>query len=182
MFTGRPKVRWKSLYKLGISGSRRFPNPSNAVQYVERYISKNFPTTEEVVVITGGALGVDAAIELACMRRGIKNLIVHARWVELERVAGPRRNQHIVDMSDSLLIFWDGVSPGTRDTIKRAKKSGKEFQIFSNEQLIKELRIKPPVEIIVPKHTPNKVARKLRSIVDEADITGFMRELKRKRS
>lgn len=171
-------MKWKDLYKLGISGSRKFTDPSNAVQYVERFIAKNFSTTEEVVVITGGALGVDAAIELACMRRGIKNLIVHARWIELDKVAGPRRNQHIVELSNSLLIFWDGTSRGTKDTINRAKKSGKEFQVFSNSQLIKELHLKPPVEIIVPNHTPNKVARKLRGIVEDADITGFLKELK----
>lgn len=174
-------MKWKELYKLGISGSRKFTDPSNAVQYVERFIAKNFQSAEEVIVITGGALGVDAAIELMCLRRGIKNLIVHARWVELELVAGPRRNQHIVDLSNSLLIFWDGSSKGTKDVIDRAKKSGKEYQVFSNSQLIKELNLKPPVEIIVPRHTPNKVARKLRDIVEQADITGFLKELRLKR-
>lgn len=170
-------MKWKELYKLGISGSRKFTDPSNAVQYVERFISKNFDSTEDVVVLTGGALGVDAAIELMCLRRGIKNLIVHARWIELEKVAGPRRNQHIVDMSTSMLIFWDGSSPGTRDTISRVKKSGKEYEVFTNSQLIKELRIKPPVQIIVPNHTPNRVARRLRTIAEDADITGFLKEV-----
>lgn len=174
-------MKWKELYKLGISGSRKFTDPSNAVTYVERFIAKNFSSTEEVVIVTGGALGVDAAIELMCLRRGIKNLIVHARWVELEKVAGPRRNQHIVDMCNSLLIFWDGSSPGTKDVINKAKQSGKEYEVFTNSQLIKELRLKPPIEIIVPSHTPNKVARKLREIVDAADITGFLKEVKLKR-
>ncbi len=171
-------MKWKGLYKLGISGSRKFGDPSNTVQYVERFIGKNFPTTEEIVIITGGALGVDAAIELMCMRRGIKNLIVHARWIELEKIAGPRRNQHIVDLSTSLLFFWDGVSKGTRDCIDRAKASGKEYQVFTNNQLIRELHVKPPVEIIVPRNTANKVARKIRSIVDDADLTGFFKEVK----
>ncbi len=116
-----------------------------------------------------------------CMRRGIKNLIVHARWIELEKVAGPRRNQHIVDLSNSLLFFWDGSSRGTKDCINRAKASGKEYQVFTNSQLIRELHVKPPIEIIVPSHTPNKVARKLRSIVEDADITGFLEEIKLKK-
>jgi hypothetical protein len=174
-------MKWKELYKLGISGSRKFSDPSNVVKYVERFIAKNFQSTEEVVVLTGGALGVDAAVELMCMRRGIKNLVVHARWVELERVAGPRRNQHIVDMSNSLLIFWDGSSNGTKDVINKAKKSGKEYQVFSSSQLSKELNLKPPIEIIVPNHTPNRVARRLRDIVEEADITGFLEEIRFKK-
>ena len=174
-------MKWKDLYKLGITGSRKFANPSNAVQYVERWIKKNFETSEEVVVITGGALGVDAAIELACMRRGIKNLIVHARWLELELVAGPRRNQHIVDMSTSLLAFWDGQSRGTKNCIDCAKLSGKEIEIWTNRELMKELHVEPPVEIIVPKRASNKEAHRLRDLVEQADITGFFKDVKLKR-
>lgn len=174
-------MKWKDLYKLGISGSRKFANPSNAVQYLERYIAKNFPSTEDVVVITGGALGVDGAIEIACMRKGIKNLIVHARWLELDKVAGPRRNEHIVSMSNSMLIFWDGQSRGTKNAIDLIKASGKEFKVWSNSDLIKELKIKPPVQIVIPGHASNKDAHKIRQLVEDADITGFLREGKLKK-
>lgn len=174
-------MKWKDLVKIGITGSRKFANPSNVVQFLETYIKKNFESTEDLVIITGGAIGVDAAVELMCMRRGIKNLIIHARWLELERVAGPRRNQHIVDMSNTIFAFWDGQSRGTKDCIKRAKKSGKEYRVFSNSDLIKELRIKPPVEIVVPKHTSNATAHKIRDLVEQADLTGFFKEAKIKK-
>jgi hypothetical protein len=175
-------MKWKDIYKIGVTGSRKFGNPSNAVQYIEQYIKKNFESTEDVVIITGGAIGVDAAIELMCMRRGIKNLIVYARWLELELVAGPRRNQHIVDMSNEVLAFWDGQSRGTKDCIQRVKKSGKEYKVFSNSDLIKLLRIKPPVSIVVPRHVTNTTAHKIRDLVDQADLTGFFNEVKLKKT
>lgn len=169
-------MKWKELYKLGVTGSRKFPNPSNVVQYLERYIAKNFESTEDVVIITGNALGVDTEVEMMCVRRGIKNLIVNARWLELSVVAGPRRNEHIVALSNSILAFWDGSSKGTKDCIDKARLAGKEITVFSNADLIKELNVKPPVEIIVPKTASNKIAHRMREFVDDADITGLMIE------
>lgn len=136
---------WKELTKIGISGSRKFPEHKldMVTQYIDYYISKKFKSTEDVVIITGGSHGVDDVVALYCMRRGIKNLIIHARWLELELVAGPRRNQHIVDLSNIFMAFWDGTSRGTKDSIDKAKiKFGdnkEKFKIFSPDSLEKRI-------------------------------------------
>ena len=35
----------------------------------------------------------------------------------------------MIDMADSVLVIWDGVSKGTDYTIKYAKKSGKPITV-----------------------------------------------------
>ncbi len=39
------------------------------------------------------------------------------------------RNGLIVDASDRIEVWWDGVSPGTRNTIRLAEKAGKPVKI-----------------------------------------------------
>lgn len=146
---------WKKLHKIGVTGSRRFENPDLVTMFLMQYIRENYESTEDVIIITGSAVGVDAAVELWCMKNGIKNLIIPARWLELEpkvgkNPAGLRRNHHIVDLSNEVFAFWDGSSPGTAHCMKLARKANKLTKIFSIKELRKELGIKPPVKIKLP--------------------------------
>ena len=183
-------MKWKSLTKIAVSGSRRFGETDLVTQYLDLYIRKNFESTEDVVIITGHAVGVDDAVELYCLRRGIKNLIVNARWVELEKVAGPRRNGHIVDLANIFFGFWDGESLGTRDAIEKAKKRGIIKKVFTVEKLRKVLGIKPPTKINLPpvrtsKDFPERKQRrtkigKIRDLIKEADIDELVKRKKKR--
>ena len=44
------------------------------------------------------------------------------------------RNQQVVDYSDALVMFWDGKSKGTADTIKRAQVAGKPLWVVQTPQ------------------------------------------------
>jgi len=133
--------------------------------WLDKYIRTSFEATEDVVVITGGAIGVDLAVESYCERVGIMNLKIAARWLELGEVirrvpysermqrnpAGLIRNRHIIDLADEFYAFWDGESPGTAHAIKCAKKkSGMIQKVFSVKTLRRELGIRPPRRIKLP--------------------------------
>lgn len=174
-------MRWKDLTKIAVSGSRRFPEKDLVTQYLDDYIRKNFESTEDVVIITGGAIGVDGAVELYCMRRGIKNLVIHARWLELERSAGPHRNVHIINLADEFFGFWDGKSEGTKNAIDLAKKKGIVTKILGPKGLRKALGVKPPVKIIIPNRTRTSDAHKMRELVAAADIKDLFRNVGKKK-
>lgn len=80
-----------------------------------------------VVVITGGAMGVDTAANNAAHDRGLVNVVARGPFSVLGRKAGPMRNQAMVDMlppGSLVLAFWDGESKGTAHTIRIARARG----------------------------------------------------------
>lgn len=80
------------------------------------------------VIISGGAEGVDITAEEEARRLGYPEPVVYLpNWKQHKRAAGMIRNRTIVEDSDGLVVFWDGVSPGTRGTIELAKKAGKPY-------------------------------------------------------
>lgn len=84
------------------------------------------PTT---VIISGGARGVDSIAEQAAKESELTVLVFPAHWHDTagryHRDAGFKRNQIIVNESDSVLAFWDGKSRGCADTACKAYKAGK---------------------------------------------------------
>jgi hypothetical protein len=77
-----------------------------------------------VVVVSGGARGVDAVAEDAARSRGLPVVRLSASWSSLGRRAGMMRNGEIVARADVLVAFWDGASSGTADAIRRARREG----------------------------------------------------------
>lgn len=163
-------MKWKDLHKIGISGSRRFPDLSRAGVYFDRYITKNFPDLDRLIIITGGAIGIDSHITSICARRGIKYLTIPARWLELHKAAGPKRNKHIVDLADEMFIFWNGKSKRTQHALNFSKESGKQYKLLTPDRLKKLVKIKPVTKIVVPKKASNAQAHKMRELIKQADL------------
>lgn len=58
----------------------------------------------------------DVGVDVSCHVAG---------WEKHGKAAGPIRNQAMIDMApDLVLACWDGKSPGTLDTIRRACAAG----------------------------------------------------------
>ena len=94
-------------------------------------ISKYLP--EEVsTIVSGGAAGVDRIA--ADYARSFDIPLVEIRpdysGVSSRRLAPLLRNTQIVEQVDYCLIFWDGVSAGTRDTIAKARKAGRHGKVI----------------------------------------------------
>ena len=113
--------------RVAIVGSRDFPKMGVVRAFVQS-LDLN------VVVISGGARGVDTVAVEEARECGLEVEEINAEWDEIGRAAGPLRNTKIVDRADIVVAFWDGRSSGTRDTIKKARAAGKLMCVFKRSK------------------------------------------------
>lgn len=107
---------------LAIVGSRDYPNLDRVRRFVESLPSNT-------IVVSGGARGVDRCAATAARARGLRVIEFLAEWRRLGRSAGFVRNEKIVRQCDRMVAFWDGSSPGTRNSISLARRSGRPVDI-----------------------------------------------------
>ena len=107
--------------KLLIAGSRSITD-IDISQYIPAGTS---------LIISGGANGVDTLAEMYADKKRISKLILRPRYDLYRRAAPLRRNDEMVQFCDKVLIFWDGVSKGTKHTIDYANKIGKPIEIIT---------------------------------------------------
>lgn len=132
---------------IAIIGSRRFPYTQ--VEYealkemedlegikegieVGRKMVRDFISRlgRDCVIVSGGAIGPDSWAAEFAEERGIVTKIFPAQWDKYGRTAGFKRNNDIISNSDDVVAFWDLVSRGTDDTLKKAVKAKKPFAVF----------------------------------------------------
>lgn len=82
-----------------------------------------------IVIVSGGAPGVDTWAEEAADLYGLAKSIHPAKWDELGRAAGPIRNALIVQEADRMIAVWDGVSRGTQSSVTLMQAAGKPCKI-----------------------------------------------------
>ena len=85
---------------------------------------------EAELIISGGALGVDALAEGYADKHKISKLILRPRYEKYGRAAPLKRNELMVDLADEVIVLWDGESKGTKHTIEYAKKNGKPVKLI----------------------------------------------------
>lgn len=125
--------------RIAIVGSRDF----NDYDFLVKTINQLFPIIE--VIISGGARGVDTLAERYAEDNNIQKEIYLANWPTLtpgcrigvnksgnryNKDAGHIRNTIIVEKADAIIAFWDGKSPGTKNTIEKAKAMKKLIHII----------------------------------------------------
>lgn len=118
--------------RIAIVGSRDYPDLDAVVKYV-----RSLPL--DTTIISGGAQGVDMAAENAARERGMRviripvdtrNLPNHyERRKQIFAQRAMRRNQYIVEMAGSVVAFHHNNSPGTQDSINKAKAIGRPVTI-----------------------------------------------------
>ena len=107
--------------KLLIAGSRS----------IKEYDIEKLIPEEVTLIITGGAMGIDAIAERYADKRGISKLVLRPRY-DLYGKGGPlKRNEKMVELCDMALVIWDGKSRGARYTIKYAEKMGKTVKVIT---------------------------------------------------
>lgn len=125
---------------IAIVGSRSWKTPGVIHATIDRLRGK-YP---ELTIISGGARGVDRIAAAYAREQGVNIVEYHADWRRHGRKAGPIRNRHIVAAADEVIAFWDGVSPGTRITLKLAKLKGIPVEIVLSETTEQATRIDAP--------------------------------------
>ncbi len=120
------------LLKIGVVGSRSFNDYKLLKDTLDKYKDNVF------LIVSGGAGGADSLGEKWAKENRVKTLIHKPKWRDEEGnyipSAGFDRNELIVNDSDIIICFWDGLSRGTENTISIAEKQGKTvIKVFFNK-------------------------------------------------
>ena len=123
--------------KLAAVGSRDFNNKELAYKELDKLENID-------LVVSGAARGADTICVEWAKERGIPFKEFEANWKDMSEpcvtkyntqgpynaLAGFKRNTVVVENCDVVIAFWDYKSPGTKDTINKAKQAGKEVIII----------------------------------------------------
>lgn len=80
---------------------------------------------EATLIISGGAKGIDALAEKYADDHKISKLILRPDYKKYGKAAPLFRNKQMVELSDMVIVIWDGKSRGTKYTIDYAKAKNK---------------------------------------------------------
>jgi len=111
------------MEKLAIIGSRTFNDYNLLKEKVDKILSEYRLNIK--LIISGGAKGADSLAEQYAKEKGIEILIIKPNWDLYKKAAGFIRNADIINNSDIVIAFWNGISNGTKDSIAKAQKSEK---------------------------------------------------------
>ena len=90
------------------------------------------------MAISGGAEGIDSIAERYADSHNISKLILRPKYNLYGRVAPIKRNEEMVNISDAVLIIWDGKSKGAKYTAEYAERKKKPMRVifaFTNQEL-----------------------------------------------
>lgn len=102
--------------KIIVAGTRSFDNYALVCKILNRL--------KNVEVVCGEARGADALGKKFAIENG---LVVHsfpADWDSHGKSAGYKRNEQMAKFADSCIVFWDGVSKGSKHMIDLAQRYG----------------------------------------------------------
>jgi hypothetical protein len=118
----------EELLKIGVVGSRGFNDYKLLKDTLDKYLDKVY------IIVSGGAKGADSLGERWAKENNVKTLIIRPEWRDrngkYNPSAGFDRNVNIVDNSDFIIAFWDGMSRGTENTIHLTKEQSKRVVII----------------------------------------------------
>jgi hypothetical protein len=118
------------LFKVIVAGSRGFNDYEFLKQRLDFLLSK----TPYPLIVSGAARGADQLGERYAKERGLPYQQFPAEWNKYGKMAGPLRNQQMVNYADALVAFWNGKSRGTKNVIELAQKHHLQVRIERYEE------------------------------------------------
>lgn len=110
--------------KVAVLGSR-----SLVVNHLEHYLPEG--TTE---IVSGGAKGIDACAKLYAQEKGIKYTEFLPEYEKYKKGAPLKRNLKIIDCADTVIVFWDKKSKGTKHVIDNCIKKNRKLAVFLKDE------------------------------------------------
>jgi len=111
--------------KLAIIGSRDFSDYDKA-----RKVYKNFFESLTTKIISGGAIGADLIGKRLAEEFGVEYEEYLPDWDLYKGQAGHVRNTKIINASQMALVFWNGYSKGTKDSLDKLASQKKPVFII----------------------------------------------------
>lgn len=124
------------ITKVGVIGSRSITDKSLIYRELDAVRDHASLQMEEIVVLSGGAKGVDTLANEWANERGVPFILFKPYFlVDSKAPYNPRhyftRNKQIIDNSDVIVAFWDGITKGAAWGISYARKTKKPVVIIS---------------------------------------------------
>jgi hypothetical protein len=107
--------------KLIIAGSRDFQDYWALERAVLDFLKRHRKGKDPVQVISGCARGADKLGEKFAERFGLETVLKPADWKKHGKAAGMIRNKEMAQIASHAILFWDGVSRGTRGMLEIAE-------------------------------------------------------------
>lgn len=115
------------LYKVIIAGSRSFNDWEMMYMTCDYLFQNKYPDIE---IISGHAKGADYFGEKYAKSNNLKLTIFKADWDKYGKAAGYRRNVDMGEYTDACVVFWDGVSRGSKHMIDIMKRLNKPYRVI----------------------------------------------------
>lgn len=115
------------MIKICVNGSRGFNDPD----LMDKHLRIRIPSGLEgdFRLILGGAKGADTLAKKWAQINNVEFIEILPDWNKHGKRAGILRNIEMIDISDELISFWDGSSPGTKHAIEYAKSKGLKVSV-----------------------------------------------------
>lgn len=128
-----------SVFALLIAGSRSFTDYEFLRDTADRMLSGQ--QGRKILIVEGGARGADQLAARYARERGYRHLVFPANWRPqgpggpVDKRAGYVRNRqmhaYVAQFPHrGVLLFWDGVSRGTRQSIDLAGEFGSQLRVY----------------------------------------------------
>jgi len=112
--------------KVIIAGSRSFDNYKMLKALCDIILSRK----DDIEVVSGGARGADLLGERYAKEKGYPIKRFNADWDNYGKAAGYKRNAEMAAYADGLIVFWDGVSKGSKHMIDLARKNKLKVRVM----------------------------------------------------
>ena len=106
------------MRRIAVVGSRGFEN----LGFVTSLLDQVLAMSRDISIVSGGADGPDKTAEEWARAHGVECKVFAADWEQFGERAGIKRNADIIEASDSAMVFWDGESAGSLDSLCRGMK------------------------------------------------------------
>ena len=124
----------RDKFYLLVVGSRSLTIYTIIENYLNSLVAERL-SEYDIVLVSGGAKGVDTLAERWADNNGYEKVIMLADWEKEGRSAGFKRNvrmhQFIADKEHRLVVaFWDGISKGTAHNFELCKQYDNELLVI----------------------------------------------------
>ena len=136
--------------KILVCGSRSFDNETFVENYLFKFFEylKNKIENIDIIIISGMAKGPDLFAVNFAKKYNYEVEKYPADWEKHGKSAGYIRNKEMVEISDIVISFWDGISKGTLNSIELAKKKGIPTFVAGSNKVKKTYNLERLEEII----------------------------------
>jgi hypothetical protein len=115
-------------FKLIIAGGRDFSDYGLLSRECDKALLRKAENCK-ITIISGGAAGADSLGEKYAKERGYEIKRFPADWKNQGKSAGMIRNAEMVKIADAAMLFWDGMSRGTKNTKELMERANKPLKI-----------------------------------------------------